>query len=729
MKPSLKQLQKIHVQQQDQSDCGVACLLSVIHYYSGSNTLENLRKLSGTSIVGTTLLGLYHAANQVGFSAEGCQADIESLIYHNAPCILHIITDRHLQHFVICFCTVKEQGQLKFIIGDPAKGITYLDRYELDQIWKSKTCLTLTPTESFKTVSDVKSAKQKWFTHLLKEDIPLLSIAAGLGIAIAIAGIIMATFSQRLIDDILPTKNFIKLNFGILLVFILLVIKELLLALRQFFLLRQSKEFNERIIGFFYNQLLRLPRPFFDTRKIGEFTARLNDTSRIQRVLSQLAGTIVIDVLVSVVSTVFVFTYSWKIGGACLIALPFFYTLIYLHNGRIQAGESDIMSTYALAEANYISTLQGIEPIKNHNKQDLFSKANKAIYHNYQSSIFYLGKVQVKLSFLANCFAVIFLVMVVLFSSYQVLDDHLKMGELIAILGICSSLLPSVANLAMISIPLQEAKIAFDRMFEVTSIKPEEDGQSGGLNHFNSLKADQLSFRYAGRSQLLKNISFELKCGEIVALMGENGSGKSTISQIIQKSYDPESGLIILNDTVPLEDISIGSWRNIIGIVPQQVHIFNGTVLENIAFDDAALRPEEVLNFLTETRFLSFIEMLPQSYMTLVGEEGINLSGGQKQMLALARALYHKPQLLILDEATAAMDRHSEQFVLNLLLGLKSEMGILFITHRLHVLKNLCDRIYILEGGLISVSGNHETLLQSKNLYSDYWEDLVFRPK
>ena len=209
--------------------------------------------------------------------------------------------------------------------------------------------------------------------------------------------------------------------------------------------------------------------------------------------------------------------------------------------------------------------------------------------------------------------------------------------------------------------------------------------------------------------------------------MGENGCGKSTISQILQKHYEFENGRIVVNENELLNDVSLDNWRNIIGIVPQQVHIFNASVLENIAFDDATTNTKLVLDFLKKYGFTKFIDSLPQSYMTLVGEEGINLSGGQKQMISLARALYHKPQLLILDEATASMDRESEQFVLNLLTELKKSMGIIFITHRLHVLKSFCDRIYILENGETVVSGNHDTLLLSNNLYSQYWNDLIIQ--
>jgi ATP-binding cassette subfamily B protein len=383
------------------------------------------------------------------------------------------------------------------------------------------------------------------------------------------------------------------------------------------------------------------------------------------------------------------------------------------------------MGGYALAEANYISTLQGIEAVKSHNKEELFAVDNKSIYENFQGMVFRLGKIQIKLSLLANGFGAAFLTTILLSASYQELANQLKPGELIAVISLCGSLLPAIGNLALVSIPLSEAKIAFDRMFEFTGVEPEKVSGKAVLTGFNRLRCDEVAFRFAGRRQTLRNISFEVSRGETIAIMGENGCGKSTLTQLLQKHYEPESGRITINGELPLQKVPLGDWRNMVGIVPQNIHIFNGTVLENIAFEDARENQQQALSFLKEYALMPFFELLPQSYSTLVGEEGINLSGGQRQMIALARALYHRPQLLILDEATAAMDRRSEQFVLNLLMELKKEMGIIFITHRLHVLKNFCDRIYVLENGIITQSGSHQQLLQSQNLYSDYWTDLV----
>ena len=725
MTPTEKHISRTHSLQLEQRDCGVACLLNLMRYYGGNSTIDELRRLSGTSVTGTTLLGLKQAAEKIGFDAEGCEADIPALLEHGQPVILHVLVEGNLQHYIVFYGKDLKNGSDKFILGDPAKGIIHVTKEELNKIWVSKACLTLAPNGNFTKEKVVKKRKQKWILELIKEDYSILGVAAVLGLIIAGLGLSMAIFSQKLIDVIIPQKNLLRLNMGIALLLVLLLAKEGFQYLRQYLLINQAKDFNTRIIDYFYSRLLNLPKLFFDTRKIGELTARLNDTSRIQRVISQIIGTLVADIMMVLASLTLLFVYKWEVAVASVLFLPVFFILIRYHNKSILIGQRNVMAGYAQCESNYISTIQGIETIKNFNKQDLFGGSNKELYQNYQSKVVTLGRIQIKLSFLASSSGVVFLVGVLFYCANLMLNGKLLAGELIAITSMCGSLLPGVANLALIAIPINEAKIAFDRMFEFTGIEPEMSEIENQYPAFQSLESKNVSFRFAGRSQLLRRISFGVNKGEIIAIMGENGCGKSTLAQILQKHYEPESGSIKLNSCRTQKEVSLAGWRQIVGSVPQNIHIFNGTVIENIAFEEASSKTQEVFSFLQQYGFAPFIGSLPQSFMTLVGEEGINLSGGQRQMIALARALYQKPQLLILDEVTSAMDRKSEQFVLQLLKMLKSEMGIIFITHRLHVLKGFCDRIYIMENGEISMQGNHETLLQSENLYSQHWNDLV----
>lgn len=715
---SKKHIQNTFVLQHDQSDCGVACLLSIIQYYEGSNSLETLRELSGTTRQGTTLLGLYQAANKLGFTAQGNAADIPALIAHKEPLILHVLIEGQLEHYVVCYGY--QDG--KFLIGDPAKGVSEYTEEELEQIWKSKTCLSLSPNESFIKIEVEKNDKRKWFLKLLQEDYRFISFSVFLGAIIAVLGMAMAIFSQKLIDEILPSKDFEKLIAGIILLSFILLIQVAFTALRDYFLIRQTKDFNNRIIDSFYSSLLHLPKPFFDTRKIGELVARLNDTQRVQRVISQIIGGVIISFLVTLVSLVFLFFYSWQTGLIALVSLPFYFLLIYKFNQPIIAAQKEVLQGYAFSESNFISSMQGIATIKNNNKQSVFQKVNQLIYGNYQEKTFDLGKINIRLSVYSGLFSVLFLVGIIVYTSIQVYHSQMQLGELIAILGIAGSLLPSVASLALISIPINEAKVAFNRMYEFASMKKEEQGSSV-ITSFENLKIKNLSFRFAGRSQLLKDINLEVNKNTCVAIVGESGSGKSTLGQIIQKFYAFESGDVLINDSLSISEIQTEAWRNIVGVVPQDITIFSGNVISNILLGEEDTI-ENVVAFCQEYGFEEFVQTLPQSYTTILGEEGINLSGGQKQIIALMRALYKKPSLVLLDEFTSAMDRKTEKFVLDLLNRLKSELSIVFISHRLHSLPKIADKIYVLEKGLISASGTHEELLKIDNFYSEFWEDL-----
>ncbi len=413
---NIKYIKKTFTLQHDQSDCGVACLSSLSKYYGGNISIEKFRELSGTTKQGTTLLGLYQAANKVGFTAEGNQADIQAIIEHGKPLILHVIIDERLEHYLVCYGFENQ----KFIIGDPAKGIVYYRKQELENIWKSKTCLTLEPNDTFKTNEKIRESKKQWILKLIKDDYELLGISIALGVIISILGMSMAVFSQKLIDDILPDKNLLKLFMGIALLTVLLLARVVFSAIRQYMLVSQTKNFNNRIIDNFYTSLLYLPKRFFDTRKIGELIARLNDTTRIQRVITQIAGNFIIDLLVSFTSITFLFVYSWQTGIIAVFSLPVYFLIIYRFNKSIISAQKSVMQNYAFSESNYVSTMSGIDAIKNYNKQGFFASLNKQIYGLFQDKVFDLGKINIRLSLVSGIAGVLFLTAILLYTSYQV---------------------------------------------------------------------------------------------------------------------------------------------------------------------------------------------------------------------------------------------------------------------------------------------------------------------
>lgn len=714
-----KLIHSSHVKQHDSTDCGVACLLSLIRYYGGDSTIQHLREISGTSQAGTTLLGLYQAANAIGLKAEGAEANgITDLIEHGKPTILAVLLDDKFEHYMVCYGF--ENGQ--FVVGDPAGGMELYSPEKLEKIWTKK-CLLLEPTEKFIRKSDIRQRKQQWLKNLLREDAGILTASVVIGVVLSVLGMVMAVFSQKLVDEVLPAHDTRKLIVGLVLVFVLLQARVFINALRSKLLITQGRDFNNRIIDFFYNRLLHLPKNFFDMRKIGDMVARLNDTRRIQTVISSLAGDAIINALMVIVSLVFLAVYSWQIALIAFLCMPVFFWVIYRHHATIIAQQREVMAGYAMTESNFISTINGIAAIKNFNRQSIFQKINQLLYAAFQGKVFDLGETQIRIGVLSGTASVVIMLGLIAYSSFQVFNNTLSIGELMAVVGITGSLFPAVASLALIAIPINEAKVAFDRMFEII-------GMDGGERDEQlietvpetalMLEISDLSFRFIGRKKLLNDVSMRFERGTISCIVGESGCGKSTLCQILQQFYVPETGTIRL-DGIDINNYTSNQWSQLISVVPQDVYVYNGTVLDNICFGAIPKNMNEIIEFCTRYGFDKLIAELPQGLMTLVGEEGINLSGGQKQLIAFARALYKPSRILLLDEMTAAMDRQTERTICDLLLQLKKERIVVFVTHRLETAKRIGDLIYVIDRGRIQASGTHAELMQSQNFYSEYW--------
>ena len=716
---NLPSLKKTFTLQQDQTDCGVACLLSLIQYYKGTNTLEKLRELSGTNTSGTTLLGLYQCANKLNFTTEAFEADIPNLKALNEPCILHVLMEGNLQHYVVCYGL----NGSSFVIGDPAKGIITLSEAELTIIWQSKTLLQLKPNESFELKKQQRKAKWLWFKQLIKDDVNILTITMVLGVLATVLNLATAIFSQKLIDKILPSGDQQKLITSLVLLFLVLLIRAGLSFIRQHFLLLQSKDFNNRIVGSFFNALVHLPKSFFDTRKTGDMITRMNDTARIQKNIAYISGSVFIDIIILLTTSFFLINYSLTIAIITFAFIPIVALVILSYTKPIKKHQSAVMVASAINESNYIDTINGIMVIKAHSQESLFTNKINTVYGNLQNQSFALGKLGNRFAITMDVLSVVLSIVLITTASFMVMQKQLKIGEMMAIISLAGTLIPAVARLSQINLQLQEAKVAFDRMYDFTSIKPEFEAQEITPIEFRKLEVKNISFRFAGRKSILQDISFKVAKGEMIAILGESGCGKSTAMAILEKFYQAEQGEILVNN-IPIENIYTPTWRNIVATVPQEIKLFNGTLIENIAIGNAQEEILAIVDFCNAKGFSKYFEAMPQGYFTLVGEEGINLSGGQKQLVALARALYRNPQVLLLDEATAAMDRKTEQFILQLLNQLKNEMAIVLITHKMQTAK-ISDRIYVIENGIITANGTPKELLETDNFFSQLVSDAI----
>lgn len=692
-----------HVEQHDESDCGVACLLAVLRYFGGNVTLSQLRAWSGTSISGSTLLGLQQAAMKIGINAEGFEADPSHLKALEDPSILLVINDLGLNHFVVCFGYHADIDS--FEISDPAqRSILYWNSEDLEKKWNSRSLLLLKKTSFIQPAKKTNHTfhQLKWLYHFAKTDIDILFISFALGVFVSVLGLSAAIFSQKLIDQILPDHNLFKLIIGSCLLLLLLILRAGLFYIRQLLLTRQTREFNIRILSAFYGALLYLPKSFFDSRKTGELISRMNDTTRIQQTVANVFTNLTLELVIVLISLAGLCYYHAGLGWIAALWFPVFIWLVSRYQHSLIESQRQVMVAGAINESNYIDTIQGNAAIKVANKESLFVDQTNKIYSFLQDKIFQLGITSNIFNTLVQLSSSVFIVGIIFFGSWSVIHHSLSTGVVIAVIQLISMMMVSAARIATINISLQETRVALERMEEFSSLEPEYDPTTETakqpIDHFESLRIENGSFRYIGRPLVFNALSLEVTRGEIIVLQGESGGGKSTLLQIIQGFYSLEEGAILVNNN-PLSIYAITSWRNLLGIVPQQIKLFNKSLIENILWHSPDERSEEELKLFAKKYGLdSFFERFPNGYETMLGEDGVNISGGQQQIVGIARALYRQPQLLILDEATSAMDYQAEQKIFSLLTQLKKEMGIILVSHR-EKTAALADRVYKIDTG------------------------------
>lgn len=694
MKEKYKLFEKYQVTQQGESDCGIACLLSIINYYDGvSIPLEELRAISGTTVTGTTLLGLYEAANNLGFNANGCKATIESLKEHDSPAILHVILNQHLQHYIVFYGYNSENNT--FIIGDPARGIKVYTEEELSEVWISKTILVLEKTDKFQLNKNKKENRKKWFLDIIDEDKNYLISGGFLGVIIAVLGLSMSIFSQRLIDYILPSNDLTKLILSIGLLFILLSVRVLFTYVRGVLLSKHSKKFNSKVIHSFFSKLMYLPFSFFQQRKTGEMVARLNDSQRLQQVVTYFMTSVVIDFLLVFISLVYLCFFNIWIGLTVVVFIPVYVFVAFKYNKKVMDAQQEVMELYAHTESQYISTVQGIKTVKVNQKEAFFTVQTKQIYDEYQSRIFDFSKLQLKIGSFMESWNTVFSVALLGLGATIVFKEGLTTGEMMAILTVAMNITPSVIRVSLSNIEWNEAKVAFDRMYEFVKVEEEKQNLTLKIDEIDVIDFKEVSFRFPGKKELLSKLNFKVKNGEMIAVTGDSGSGKSTLFNILQKFQTISSGEIVVNET-SLDLISNKNWRQYIGIVDQNIMLFPGTVIENITLSSEPENYEAAVNFCQKIGLHQLIMKLPQDYLTIVGENGINLSGGQKQLVALARALFKKPKVLLLDEFTSAMDSSIEKEVLEILKKEAKNRITILVSHHDELL-HYVDKTYKIE--------------------------------
>ena len=659
-----------------------ACLKMALRFYGGDTNLEYLKEISGTSSKGTSFLGLIQASEKIGLSSEAYEASIEDIKNLEHPFIIHIEKEG-FSHYILCFGYDNKNG---FTVIDPAIGVQTYPEEELLNIWKSGYILIIKKDNVLPLAKIQKRAYLDWVLNLMKADSSYYISAVFLGVIIALLNMTTLVFTEKLIDVVLPSRSLELLYKTITIWFVLLLATVLLRYVRSIVLIQQAYNFNVRVFRYFFQRLLKMPKLFFDSKKQGDMIARMNDTQRIQRNIKTIIADSLIEVFVIVIALIFLFYYSNDAALIVLASFPILYLCSWLFNTKIKKLQHKMFTDYAQTESYYIDTISGIETIKVFNKENAYFKKNAKKYKAFQNSILKLIKYDInQATFIEICSTVISTSAIV-YAVLLVFNRAIEVGDLIAIISLIVMIINAVKDTVQLNVEIFESKIAIERMFDFSQRSEDLSSEKELIKEkvfekINTISIENLSFSYPGQDYLIEDANLKLEKGNITFLRGQSGSGKSTLSQVLLKFHKPNSGTIMINNEFQLKDIDTNLWLDQITYVPQTIKIFNDTILYNIALDNT-IADETIIDFCKKDLNVSDVfSRFKDSYWTILGEEGVTPSGGEKQIIAITRALFSKPKILILDEATASMDKENQSKILELLNQLKNQMLILFITH------------------------------------------------
>ena len=702
------------VKQYDQKDCAPAALLSVLKFYGGNSSLPHLRELCNTNLQGSTMLDIVNAAKELGFKAIGASGEYKDLLKEKMPVIAHVVIDDTLNHFVVVY-KIKPN---KVFIADPGKGKYWLIKDEFLKIWKSKAVVLLEPEKEL-----FKRETPHWYNWVLayiKKEETWVYQSLFLGTVYTILGLATALFVQLLLDKFIPTKDIHKIIYSGIFLAVVLIIKSLAGYFRQRFLIILNKNVNTKINADFLEHLFKLPKKFFDTRKIGEITARLNDAIRIQRAILQVVGVSLIDIFVIVGSFGLMFYFSEMLAWLSLALIPIYALVLLFSVKKIKAEQNEVMKGYASVESTYFDSLKGIDEIISFGAGASHSAKNKFFFHNYQEKVKTLGFTQASLSLIAEIFSNLIVVALLVAGAVWVVEGKFLLGEMMAAYSLLANILPAVNRFVDANIILQETSIASIRLMDMLLINSEKSNGKLQFKMSDSLSIKNGSFSWNGRKNLFENIDLKIVKGQITSLWGNSGAGKSTLVQILQRKYKLNNGNIFV-DNINAEKINLSDYRKKIGVVPQAIKIFNGTILENIMLGREIKDYSLLEKRIVELGLLPFYERFEYGLATIIGEDGRELSGGEKQLVSITRALLIKPKILIVDEGLSGIDIELEKIIFDVLKNYSKENAVLLITHNLNSIMKT-DFVYVLANGTIAQKGTPEELISSEGYFRNMWE-------
>jgi ATP-binding cassette subfamily B protein len=704
----------IKVKQHDIKDCGAACLASIGNHYNLHLPIAKIRQLASTDLRGTNVLGMIQAAEKMGFSAKGVKGGIDALPKIPTPTIAHVILKNQYQHFVVIYKVNKRSLE----VMDPAFG--KITKYTIDdfkEIW-SGVLILIAPSEQFKVYTETVSPYKRFWDLVQPHKFTLIQSIVG-ALLYTVLGLSMSIYIQKITDNVIVDGNRNLLHLLSVGMLLIICIQAFLGSKKSIFMMKSGQLMDAQLILGYYKHLLHLPQRFFDTMRIGEITSRINDAVKIRNFINETAIEVILNLFVVMFSFALMFTYYWKLAVVMLLLIPLYISIYLIMNRLNKKVERTIMEDATELETQIVESISQIRTVKefgleasmNQKSENRFVKLLFSGIKSGYNSIFAVTSTFL----LASCFTVILMWV----GAGYVLDRQITTGELFSFYALIGFFTGPITSLIGSNKSIQNALIAADRLFEIMDLERERMENKIDLDResIGSIIFDQVHFSYGTRVDVFKDLSLTFEKGKMTAIVGESGSGKSSLFSIIQGLYPIREGRVKVGE-IDLAHINPQSLRTLIISVPQNIQLFSGNVIDNIAIGDPAPDIKRIISLCQELGISEFIEKIPTSYETPLGENGTMLSGGQKQRIAIARALYRNPEILLLDEATSALDSYAEQVIHQVFEKYRKQgKTIIVIAHRLSTIIH-ADHIILVDGGKIIEQGSHFELMEFDGKYT-----------
>jgi len=709
--------------QADAKDCGPTCLKIIAKHYKKAIPIQMLRSMSETTRVGSSLLGLSNAAENIGFRTLGVKITWEQLQEVPLPCVLHW----NKNHYVV----IHKISKNKAYISDPAHGLLTYTKEETIERWIGNNAteettegvallLETTPKFFEEKYDDSENSFGLGFVskYLFRYKAFIIQLIFGL-LAGSLLQVITPFLTQSVVDVGIQNQDigFVYLVLGALIC--LFLGRTSVEVVRSWILLHLSARINISLISDFFIKLMNLPIAFFDVRMTGDILQRINDHKRIERILTTSSLSTLFSLVNLVIFGAVLAYYSLQIFTIFLVGSVLYFLWIVIFLKKRAALDYKRFSQVSQEQSKVIELINGMQEIKLHNAE----KQKRWGWEFMQARLFKISVESLVLeqsqSVGSNFINELKNIFITVVSALLVIKGDITLGTMLAITYIVGQLNAPVSQLITFIRELQDARISLDRLGEIHDKEDEElpeDEKIIEVPTDKDLSLENISFRYTGSDvNVLDGLNLTIPAQKTTAIVGVSGSGKTTLLKILLKFYNVDEGVIKLG-SFDLKNISQNSWREKCGVVMQEGYVFNDTIANNIAVGDDYVDKKKLAYAVKVANIQEFIEALPLSYNTKIGQEGVGLSTGQKQRLFIARSVYKNPSFLFFDEATSALDANNEKVIMENLDNFFKDKTAVVIAHRLSTVKN-AHQIVVLDKGKIVEVGNHKTLTAEKGFY------------